>query len=354
MLPLISVIVPVYNAQQYISRCIESLTGQVYSNIEIILVNDGSSDNSPAICNEYARKDERIHVIHKKNGGVSSARNAGIDLAKGKYVCFVDSDDYMTSDGLIILKQALEQDNADLCIGAIANWRVYVDNYERVDIATDPLKVLEVLTRSNSYSSLAKLYRLDILKKYDIRFPEDQRCSEDTIFIRTYVAVISNLVTIPDVVYICDTSNQYSLSKRAYPEYAEYRINKMNVLTKVCSHLALDEQQTKQFISCRAIHSLRITLRHYMRNWEDEKIRDSHILRSVHLLYPWINIDATNNIFLDAKLAKWWKKMEKFVISENYDRIITLAERDYIREKYRAKLVHILAPLIRMLRRFKC
>ena len=90
---LVSIIVPVYNVEQYLRRCIESILSQTYHNFELILVDDGSTDSSGAICDEYALADERIHVIHKPNGGVSSARNAGIDTAKGEYILFVDSDD---------------------------------------------------------------------------------------------------------------------------------------------------------------------------------------------------------------------------------------------------------------------
>lgn len=94
----ISVIVPVYNVEKYLPRCIDSILNQTYKNLEIILVDDGSPDNCPAICDEYAQKDSRIKVIHKANGGVSSARNAGIDVATGEYIGFVDSDDWIEPD----------------------------------------------------------------------------------------------------------------------------------------------------------------------------------------------------------------------------------------------------------------
>ncbi len=91
----VSVIVPIYNAEKYLNKCLESIIGQTYKNLEIILVDDGSSDNSPTICDAWAQIDSRIRVIHKKNGGVSSARNAGIDLAQGDYIGFVDADDWI-------------------------------------------------------------------------------------------------------------------------------------------------------------------------------------------------------------------------------------------------------------------
>ena len=96
--PRISVIVPVYNVEQYLPRCVESILAQTYENLEILLVDDGTKDNSGAICDAYARQDARVKAIHKKNGGLSSARNAGIDAATGEYLSFVDSDDWIEPD----------------------------------------------------------------------------------------------------------------------------------------------------------------------------------------------------------------------------------------------------------------
>ena len=95
---LVSVIVPIFMVEEYLDECIQSIVGQTYSNLEIILVDDGSLDGCPQKCDEWARKDHRIRVIHKPNGGLSSARNAGLDIAKGEYIAFVDSDDYITPD----------------------------------------------------------------------------------------------------------------------------------------------------------------------------------------------------------------------------------------------------------------
>ena len=95
MKDLISVIVPIYNVEKYLEKCVNSITSQTYKNLEIILVDDGSTDSSPEICEKLKQSDDRIIVIHKKNGGLSSARNAGLDIAKGKYIGCVDSDDYI-------------------------------------------------------------------------------------------------------------------------------------------------------------------------------------------------------------------------------------------------------------------
>ena len=110
MCKLVSIIVPVYKVEQYLKRCMDSVLNQTYKNIEIILVNDGSPDNCPALCDEYAKIDSRVRVIHKENGGLSSARNVALDSVKGDYIFFVDSDDWLALDTLEVLNEYLEKD----------------------------------------------------------------------------------------------------------------------------------------------------------------------------------------------------------------------------------------------------
>ena len=107
---LVSIIVPVYKVEQYLKRCMDSVLNQTYKNIEVILVNDGSPDNCPALCDEYAKIDSRVRVIHKENGGLSSARNVALDSVKGDYIFFVDSDDWLALDTLEVLNEYLEED----------------------------------------------------------------------------------------------------------------------------------------------------------------------------------------------------------------------------------------------------
>lgn len=127
-MPLISVIVPVYKVEAYLDRCIESIVSQSFRNLEIILVDDGSPDASGKICDDWEKRDERIRVIHKMNGGLSEARNYGIDVATGDYIAFIDSDDWIDSDMFQILYDALKKYNADI---AECSWRcIYSDRIE--------------------------------------------------------------------------------------------------------------------------------------------------------------------------------------------------------------------------------
>ena len=113
---LISIIIPVYNVEKYLRRCIDSVLGQTYDKLEIILVDDGSTDNSGRICDEYREKDQRIIVIHKENGGLSEARNFGIEKRSGEYISFVDSDDWIEGDYVELLYRSIIENNADMAI----------------------------------------------------------------------------------------------------------------------------------------------------------------------------------------------------------------------------------------------
>ena len=113
---LISIIIPVYRVEKYLEECLNSVINQTYANLEIILIDDGSPDRCGQICDEYAKKDERIEVIHQENQGVSNARNHGIEMAKGKYITFIDSDDYLEQDYIKYLYDEITKFNADISI----------------------------------------------------------------------------------------------------------------------------------------------------------------------------------------------------------------------------------------------
>lgn len=113
---LISVIVPVYNVERYLRRCVDSILHQTYQDLEVLLVDDGSTDASGAICDEYAAQEERVAAVHQKNGGLSAARNAGLERAQGTYLCFVDSDDFLDSRMLETLCRDLQEQDADVAV----------------------------------------------------------------------------------------------------------------------------------------------------------------------------------------------------------------------------------------------
>lgn len=134
-MPEISVIVPVYKVEPYIHKCVDSILAQTFTDYELILVDDGSPDTCGNICDEYAQKDARIHVIHKENGGLSDARNAGVKIACGEYVIFIDSDDYIDADMLSYLYENLKKADADMATCGI--YEVYADRIEKQEEEPD-------------------------------------------------------------------------------------------------------------------------------------------------------------------------------------------------------------------------
>lgn len=173
--PLISIVVPVYNVEQYLEKCVKSIVKQTYKNLEIILVDDGSPDKCGCICDKLSEKDKRIRVLHKNNGGLSDARNAGIDIATGRYISFIDSDDYIEKDYIKILYDSIKNDNSDMAIGAHT---VLYENGTILKKATGEKSVLEPKTvlerilydKGIDLSAWAKLYDINLFKK--IRYPK--------------------------------------------------------------------------------------------------------------------------------------------------------------------------------------
>lgn len=201
--PLISVIVPVYNTEKYLPRCLDSILSQSFTDFELILIDDGSKDGSGVICNAYASKDDRIRVFHKENGGVSSARNLGIDNSKGEWLYFADSDDELLPNGLQTLVNCIDND-VDVVMGGYEKFNEEGDLLESVQdravVTLDKKKSLSSLYHGHTmfYSALSytwlRLFRKKIIDYHRIRFDETLSNKEDTLFITEYLCK-SNGVT---------------------------------------------------------------------------------------------------------------------------------------------------------------
>ena len=175
MEPLISVIIPVYKVEPYLRKCIDSVRNQTYRNLEIILVDDGSPDHCGQICDEYAAADSRIRVIHKENGGLSSARNAGIRIARGEYLGFVDSDDWIEPDMYAFLYAALEKETADLAVCGVYTHKdsnVNVGSNASLYLVQSGHDAVQTFLKLASQGKVAwnKLYKRQLFS--EIRFPE--------------------------------------------------------------------------------------------------------------------------------------------------------------------------------------
>lgn len=202
--PLISVIVPVYNVAEYLPECLDSIINQTYTNLEIILVDDGSTDECPKICDEYAEKDGRIRVIHKKNGGLSDARNAGLDICTGEWVGFVDSDDTIHKDMYKILYGNAVKHNAGISMCRndfiVAGKYVSVKRSEDTNVIKGKSNIINnvfCITKSLSMSVCIKLFK----NNRKIHFPVG-KTSEDTI-------AFFNCIKEDDILVITDISLYY-------------------------------------------------------------------------------------------------------------------------------------------------
>ncbi len=220
----ISVIIPIYNVEKYLKRCIESIIKQTYSNLEIILVDDGSPDGCAKICDEYKNKDERIVVIHKKNGGLSDARNAGLKVATGEIISYIDSDDYVDLDMYEKMTKAMEEKNADIVVcGTNID---YEDGHTKVKCEKEEKSFNreEALIELNSFKSFDmavwnKLYKREVVDK--IEFPVGKK-SEDYFVMYQYFARAKKVVIINQAKYhYFQRSNSISRGKNVTHDYIE-------------------------------------------------------------------------------------------------------------------------------------
>lgn len=209
---MISVIVPIFNAEKYLHRCIKCILAQDYTDYELLLIDDGSTDNSGTICDEYAIKDNRIRVFHKENGGVSSARNWGLDNAIGEYIMFVDSDDYMLPGMLEVMLSTLESKKADLVICGTTEtgggyWRPIADvNYSKNQLKESFVSLLHTELLSPPWN---KIYKKEIIRSN--RFCEDISFGEDLLFNIQYLEKCENISFIKESPFYHEKENENSL-----------------------------------------------------------------------------------------------------------------------------------------------
>lgn len=237
---LISVIVPIYKVEKYLCRCVDSILNQTFTDFELILVDDGSPDNCGKICDEYESKDNRIYVIHKENGGLSDARNAGLDYATGQYIIFVDSDDFIESDllekayntirkGYDIVSYGFNVIGVDGNISAIAHSEAGKEfRFEKqADYLNFILKIF--INYGVGWAAWSRIYRRDIIQKYNIRFEDNSKIfAEDMYFNLCYLAHIKTMYTMKENPYNYLLRNDSIMGK----DIKKSNLNRFNELAK--------------------------------------------------------------------------------------------------------------------------
>ncbi len=253
----ISIIVPVFNVENYLKRCVESLINQTYKNIEILLIDDKSSDSSPKLCDELAKTDQRIKVVHKeKNEGLGFARNTGIENASGDYLMFIDSDDYIDLNTCMVAKEALEKYGADICCYFWAD--VFKNDiekrsiisetlvYENEQIARDFLAYC-IAPKENEnnkeygISACTALYSAELIKENNVRFVSEREfINEDMLFRIELCKHIKKAVLIPDNLYYY-FHNHGTLTTKFKENRFEESVKMFKKVCEMCSFFNCEE-----------------------------------------------------------------------------------------------------------------
>lgn len=211
----ISVVVPVYNVEKYLERCIKSILGQTYSNLELILVDDGSTDHSPEICDAYQKADDRVRVLHKENTGAGDSRNQGIDLAQGEYITFIDSDDYISEKFLEILHETMQKEQCQIvqCGYLFGKEENYPFPLEEKKVQVFDRREA-FMTRDTKIIMCAKLFRRELFD--EIRYPKVSVHDDEFITYRLiYQADKIALIDLP-LYYYYDSSGSIMRARRDY------------------------------------------------------------------------------------------------------------------------------------------
>ncbi len=249
----ISVIIPVYKCEKYLVQCIESVLSQTFQDFELILVDDGSPDSSPQICDEYAKKDARIQVIHKENGGVSSARNEGIKVAKGEYITFIDSDDYVDAEMVEHLYRYAKEHLTDIVVSGLvmekwSNGEITEKSIYKIENSKlyNPKELLQEWGQEFPDICMCgpwcKLYKSEIIKNNKILFDTSLNCGEDTYFNLDILAIAKKIYFCEEIFYHYRRDNADSLFSRFHKDIYEIHAKVNGKMRKLMIDLQCDKK----------------------------------------------------------------------------------------------------------------
>ena len=252
--PLVSIIVPVYNAEQSLPRCLDSICAQTYQNLEIILVDDGSTDDSLTVCRKFAYRDARIHVLSQPNSGVSAARNNAIETATGKYIQFVDSDDWIDENMTFLLVQRAEREQADFIIShycRVDGEKTTVHGFLETSACMNRLEFAQELIRNPAsfYYGVMwnKLYRRDIIRRHRIYCYEQLSWCEDFLFNLPYILCTNRICAVRTPLYYYVKNDKSLTATTLTPHSSIANRRQLFEYYKVfCTELGMFEENKKQ------------------------------------------------------------------------------------------------------------
>lgn len=293
---LISVIIPVYNVEEYLRECIDSVLSQTYENYEIILVNDGSTDSSGKICDEYAEKCDKITVIHKENSGPSKTRNMGLVVAKGEYIYFLDSDDYIKPEAFERLVSVIEKQNSDFVFFDAKSFEDENKSFNtrqgylrKNDYKTDAgYSVLTELSKNKDFhcAIYLLLIRKSFLLKNDINFLETAFCSEDMLFTYQLFCVAQRVAQCHEVLY-----------------YRRYR--KSSIVTS--------KKTARHYLSCKAVYEEIKTFSENIGKYEDATAKAFVVRCAYNALDNYLKISTAEK----EKYKNDYKSLKKSILKDN-------------------------------------
>ena len=273
-MPLVSVVVPIYNAKKYLQKCIDSILNQSYKNLEIILVDDGSTDGSGRIVDEYAKKDRRIKIVHQKNSGQSCARNVGIGISRGEYIGFVDADDEIREDFYekIMAKMA---EGFELVATGVDYRRL--DSGWQKNVYTNPVRVQKknetleeyaaylMILDGRMYGCINKLFRTEIILRKKLHFDERINFAEDTKFVLEYLAEMRGKIGfVTEPLYIYNSATENSTMKKTSGDWKNWKRS---------------FEELKSFAKKSASSKIRIRLLAIWMRWRVSWVRTKYGLR---------------------------------------------------------------------------
>ena len=321
MKDLISVIVPVYKVEKYINQCIDSIINQTYTNLEIILVDDGSPDNCGNICDEYAKKDKRIKVIHKENEGVSIARNIGLENSNGKYVTFIDSDDWVDEEYCKTLFESLKKQEAD-CAACGYNRvtgetveKINSDNSEKLYNSKEYLiKILNPQTGLGFCHM--KLYKKEILS--GIEFEKNIVVGEDALFNIKISKKIKKAAFVSRTLYNYRINSE-SVVKKYDKDYAKKYLTSMEVIKRYIEEEYKEDKEVLQnYYNFVAFHVLLIAVNYcfHPKNDEKNKIRLLKYVCNINEFKIAIKKSNYNNISITRKITLFTLKHKLYYFTK--------------------------------------
>ena len=320
--PLISIVVPIYNVEQYLERCIISIVKQTYKNLEIILINDGSSDNSRKICDEYSKKDQRIKVIHKKNGGLSDARNVGISKSKGEYIMFVDSDDTICSNIVEVLYCELIKNNADISSSKLLevssedkknNYKKYSNSIKILNQKEYLKKFFKIESNETIHYACGKLFKREILTEN--QFPLNLT-AEDVVGVYKAILRSKTIVEI-DFPYYFYYNNPDSITRK------KFSIKDFDLIEIWDLVIKLTPQKKSQYLNWAKFNRNRIDFTLLMRMAKNLKF--SEILDKYGEEYKILlnNLKKNKRQLINSKIP-FSRKIAILLICNNYKNFVNL------------------------------